>query len=395
MIRSILKMKAVLLSAALLFSILSQASFHIVGYFTTWAGNVNTIQYSKLTHINYAFILPTSTGGLTTLSNPSRLQSLCSLAHVNNVKVLIAVGGWNNGNDSNFETVAANSTKRTTFVTNLLNFVSTYNLDGVDIDWEYPDPGTSADNYALLMHELSDSLHNRGKLLTAAVVNRGAQGAGVKDEVFGYVDFLNIMAYDAGTPHSTYSEASQSMDYWLGRGLPASKAVLGVPFYGRDPYTAYSTLVSQDASAPYKDNVGSTYYNGINTIKNKTIMARNKGTGVMIWDITMDTNDNTSLLKAIYDNRPLATNIPIEDKSFQVFPNPANETITINYSSNSAEDLDFTICDILGEEKFSGSMKGTIGEIEEKIKVDFLPDGIYMVRIKEGDRMRVKKFVKH
>src|SRR5687767_4727572 len=75
------------------------ATFKVVGYMPSWAGAVSQIQFSKLTHINYAFILPNSTGGLQPLDNPSKLQSLVSSGHAANVKVLIAVGGWNNGND--------------------------------------------------------------------------------------------------------------------------------------------------------------------------------------------------------------------------------------------------------------------------------------------------------
>src|SRR5262245_62035139 len=68
--------------------------FKSVGYMPSWAGSVNSIQYGKLTHINYAFILPNSNGSLQGLDNPSKLSSLVSLAHANNVKVSIAVGGW-------------------------------------------------------------------------------------------------------------------------------------------------------------------------------------------------------------------------------------------------------------------------------------------------------------
>ncbi len=80
-------------------------NFKSVGYMPSWAGNINTIQYNKLTHINYAFVLPNSNGSLQGVDG-GRLSSLVSQAHANNVKVSIAVGGWNDGNDSAFEALA-------------------------------------------------------------------------------------------------------------------------------------------------------------------------------------------------------------------------------------------------------------------------------------------------
>lgn len=223
---------------------IAQTPFRVIGYMPSWAGNVNQVQYSKLTHINYAFLLPTNTGGLQAIDNPTKLQSLVSTAHANNVKVLISVGGWNNGDDSGFEGLAANGTYRNNFVTNMINFVNQYGLDGVDIDWEYPDAGASANNYVTLMTQLSTEMHNRGKLLTGAIVGTG--GASILNSAFALVDFYNLMAYDYNNfDHSTYNYASQSVSYWRGRGLPASKTVLGVPFYGRPTWESYAQLLAR------------------------------------------------------------------------------------------------------------------------------------------------------
>ncbi|HEX8869294.1 MAG TPA: glycoside hydrolase family 18 protein, partial [Lentzea sp.] len=123
------------------------AGFKSVGYMPSWSGSVSAIQYSKLTHINYSFVLPNSNGTLQGTPDPGKLQQLVSLGHQNGVKVAIAVGGWNDGNDDNFEILAASANGRTTFVNSLINLVNQYNLDGVDIDWEYPDPGAEGDNY--------------------------------------------------------------------------------------------------------------------------------------------------------------------------------------------------------------------------------------------------------
>jgi GH18 family chitinase len=284
-----------------LFAQLVSAQFKVVGYLPSWAGNVSDVQFSKLTHINYAFALPTSTGGLQGLGGgASKLQSLVSAGHTAGKKVLIAVGGWNNGDDAAFRALAANATYRTNFVNACMSMVNQYNLDGVDIDWEYP-TGTESPNFTLLMQQLSNALHAQGKLLTAAVVANGSTGDGIQTAVFGYIDFLNIMAYDGGgSNHSTYNYAVQSLSYWKGRGLPTSKAILGVPFYGRSAteYVGYDDLLVRGAS-PTADSFNGVGYNGIPTIKSKTNLAFDQGGGIMIWDLSDDARNANSLLTAI------------------------------------------------------------------------------------------------
>ncbi|WP_405209320.1 glycosyl hydrolase family 18 protein [Aquimarina sp. LLG6339-5] len=276
----------------------SQNNFKVVGYMPSWQGSANTIQYDKLTHINYSFLLPNSDGSLQPLDNVAKMQQIVSLGHAQGVKVLIAVGGWMDGNDSPFSTLAANPTTRTTFIDNLVNYVNQYNLDGVDMDWEYPREGNEPQNFELLMQELGQAMHSRGKLLTSAVVVSGWNADGILSGVFDDVDFLNIMAYD-GPDHGAMTQAQGGLDYWLGRGLPKEKAVLGVPFYSRPQAQSYASLLAQGAS-PNSDSFQGNNYNGIPTIKAKTEMALDRAGGIMIWELSHDTTDQqTSLLAAI------------------------------------------------------------------------------------------------
>jgi GH18 family chitinase len=278
--------------------------FRSVGYMPSWSGNVNSIQYTKLTHINYAFALPNSNGTLQAIPDQNKLRSLVTLGHNNGVKVSLAIGGWNDGNDSAFEALAANAGSRTTFVNSVMSAINTFGLDGVDIDWEYPDPGTSGNNFTALMGQLSSTLHGQGKLLTAAVVSGGGTANGVQPAVFGYVDWLNIMAYDGGSPHAGYDWSIQSANGWKARGLPANKTVLGVPFYSRPGYLTYSQIVAMNPANANVDCInsgGQQCYNGIPTIKRKTTWAMANGGGIMNWELSQDTAGATSLVSAIYE----------------------------------------------------------------------------------------------
>src|SRR5882762_4057565 len=125
------------------------SSAKVVGYLPTWAGDVSQVQFSKLTHINYAFLIPTSSGGYQAIENPSKLSSMVSAAHAAGVKALISVGGGGGG--GGFAGIVASSANRTAFVNSMIGFCNQYNLDGVDIDWEYPSVGTQANNFLLLM----------------------------------------------------------------------------------------------------------------------------------------------------------------------------------------------------------------------------------------------------
>ena len=259
------------------------------------------IAYDKLTHINYAFVLPRPDGSLRDVSNPWKLKKIIETANPHGVKVLISVGGW--GLEKEFEAIAADPAIRAIFVQNLVNYAAEYQLHGVDIDWEYPVAGVSDGNYLALMRELRAALPEN-ILLTTAVAAYGSNADGIPTEAFEVLDFVNLMVYDLSREaHATLAMAEQSLDYWQGRGLSVEKTVLGVPFYSRPGEIPYRKMVQADPAAAQVDEfeyAGATqYYNGIPTMKAKTELALRRASGIMFWALPQDTMDEYSLLAAI------------------------------------------------------------------------------------------------
>lgn len=273
-------------------------TFRIVAYVTD--GIIESlIPYDKLTHINYSFLTPKADGTFNRINNSWKLKLITENAHKHGVKVLISVGGW--GWDSQFETVAADPSLRSAFVQNLKAFVDEYQLDGADVDWEYPDAGQSAQNFLALMQELRAAMPD--KLFTTAVVSYGENGMGILPETFELFDFVNIMTYD-GPDHGSMEQFERGLVFWSERGLPPEKIVMGVPFYG-DPNYAYSKIVAEDPAAAQKDVFdfyGTTYhYNGIPTVQAKTKLAMEKAGGIMFWTLDYDAQGELSLVNAIYE----------------------------------------------------------------------------------------------
>ena len=277
------------------------SGFRVVGYMPSWSGDVSTIQYDKLTHINYAFALPTPEGGLAPVENEPKLADLVASGHQNGVKVLISIGGWNDGDDSAFHALAATEETRTAFADTVAAYVTSHDLDGADIDWEYPED-TVASEYTDLMSKLAERLHPEGKLVTAAVSASSWGSGGITPAAYALMDYLLLMAYDGGdgAEHSPYEYAVAALDFWLGtKGLPPEQAVLGIPFYARPSWTPYRTIVMADATAAFRDETNGDYYNGIPTVQAKTALALDRASGVMMWELSQDTLDDTSLLGAI------------------------------------------------------------------------------------------------
>lgn len=203
-----------------------------------------------------------------------------------NLKVLISLGGWTWS--KNFSTFAKTDTSRKAMVKSCIDLYIKGNLpvaegtggvgaakgvfDGIDIDWEYPTGGglpTNSSspedkrNFTLLMAEFRAQLdalaaaNKRRYYLTAAV------GSGV-DKIrntepgpySSYLDWVNIMSYDfhggwEGTGPTNFQsnlypdpanpatgdaklyDVHDAVQAVLAAGMPKSKVVVGVPFYGR------------------------------------------------------------------------------------------------------------------------------------------------------------------
>ena len=292
---------------------LSVAQKKVIAYVPNWVdlnSFSSSIQYSKLTHINIAFENPDANGYL---SFNSGSNTIINAAHAQNVKVFVSLGGGavSEGGairDNYFNLIT--SSNRTAFIQKIYDYVVAHNFDGVDVDLE--GPAINGD-YGAFVIALANKLHANGKQITAAL-SEGYGGANVPSSTFAAFDWINIMAYDAtgpwapGSPgqHSPYSMAVNQFNYWTGRGLPASKAIIGLPFYGygfgasANQGISYANIVAQYPGAENLDQVGNTiYYNGIPTIKQKTTFAIQNAGGVMIWELSQDATGSKSLLTAI------------------------------------------------------------------------------------------------
>ena len=274
--------------------------FKVVGYVTP-AANIAAIDFSILTHINYSFLIPRANGTTRPFGAPNHLREVVAQANKHDVKVLIAVGGW--GWDKEFETLAADPAIREKLAKRVAEFCATYQLDGIDIDWEYPNAGASAANFAALAIAFRSALP-AGSLVTSAVLADAADAEGISTDAVGHLDFINLMAYDGPRDdHSPYAMAERSIASWLARGIHPDKLVLGVPFYARPGGAIYRTLLANDPATANGDRIlfkgVEQNYSGPATIQRKTELALQLAGGIMIWELSQDARGSDSLLRVI------------------------------------------------------------------------------------------------
>ena len=115
-----------------LLSILSvQAEKIVVAYLTSGSNEMPTEEY--VTHINYAFGQVNATFDGITVDRPENLKKITS--QKGELKVLLSIGGWTSGG---FSEMASSENRRLSFANDCKRVVDEFNLDGIDIDWEYP-----------------------------------------------------------------------------------------------------------------------------------------------------------------------------------------------------------------------------------------------------------------
>jgi chitinase len=314
------------------------ADTKVVGYiasFTDMKAAIDKTDLSKLTHINLSFTNPDAQGKLVNNGvmtcmpgirgdnvSEADVRYVIDKAQSAGVKVLAAVaGGVIPSCSGNWQTLLQPA-NRQMIVDNLISFMEDFGLDGIDIDIEGAllTSIDNAGNYTPFIQALSAQLVARNKLLTSATASY--VGGMIPVSSIPYFDFVNIMAYDAigpswgpaGVEHSPYSMADEHVNLWKNRGLTREQLVLGVPFYGygfgtyKSDYTYASILSEFGVDSANKDVIGTACagcnyitYNGAATIRSKTKLGLEEGSGIMIWELSQDTVGANSLLKVIDD----------------------------------------------------------------------------------------------
>jgi GH18 family chitinase len=195
------------------------------------------------------------------------------------LKTLISIGGWTLSDK--FSSSLATEGERAALARSALAYMKLNHFDGIDIDWEFPvccgdktakeyaafNNGAARyspddrHNLTLWLQELRRQLDDLGKedggvhyLLTIAASASPdiARKAYEFKELGKVLDWINVMAYDY---HGAWEKVANhnaplhqspddpvngkgfnvvdSIALWEKEGVPASKLVMGVPFYGR------------------------------------------------------------------------------------------------------------------------------------------------------------------
>ncbi len=329
----------------------------VLAYVTSWSSVMPDPTY--LTHINYAFghvnetfngVMINRTSRNDNSGRPTsedRLRSIVALKKQKpSLKVMLSIGGWGSGR---FSEMAADEANRLAFAADCQRVVKEFNLDGIDMDWEYPTSSAAGissspadmDNFTLLMRDIRQAI-GKDKLLTFA----SASNARYVDfkAIDQYVDFVNIMTYDMGNPpyhHSAFKPSEftrisciESVERHVAAGIAIHKLTLGIPFYGHGTdsvprsvdyrniinisgilgfvdlrnrrivsLTGYEAKWDDEAQVPYwVDSAGKFVftYETAQSIAIKCEWLKQKGMlGAMYWEYNGD-DDAGTLSKAVY-----------------------------------------------------------------------------------------------
>lgn len=249
-----------------------------------WTLPPSAIDYSQFDCLDYAFGLLDSNYNIILSSDNSGgiMRDLVSHVHAAGKLVRLSIGGWTGS--QYFSAAMSTAENRQLLVNNLADVYHTYNLDGIDVDWEYPGiqgagyNGVASDdsaNYILFFQLLRKTLPSDALISSAAQVwpFADANGNPMRDvSAFAAVlDWVLVMNYDVwgssstpgpnaplsdgcGTSLQPLANAYAAVSSWTTAGLAPSQIMLGVPGYGYLQKSDANALVQKKRSLDARSN---------------------------------------------------------------------------------------------------------------------------------------------
>lgn len=232
----------------------------VYGWHPYWSNGLQVnYDWNLLSHLCYfSYELDAASGQALSTHNFSTAQAV-SDALSNGVRVDLCVTLF-----SNHATFLTNAGAKQTLITNLINLISARGAHGVNIDFEGL-PSSQAVNFRNFMNDLSNQMHAAIPGSQVSTVLYSVDWNNALDVAnMSAVDYFIIMGYDyyysgsttAGPNDplfhfgSTYNYTlSRSVSYYLNKGVPENKLVLGLPYYGREwPVNSFTVPAAASAS---------------------------------------------------------------------------------------------------------------------------------------------------
>lgn len=371
----------------LLFSttlLINAFGFNVVGYLPSYRFYaINSIDYSKLTHVMVSFANPDVNGEF---SFSEDISKVIDAVAPQNCKVFISIGGGglSDAIEQTYET-KTEVAHRSEFIHNLMDFAREENVDGIDVDLE----GSMVQmaTYDGFVQELIDSAHASNLEVSAALAKW--TGASIDNATVEKYDFLNLMSYDLTGPwssegsHSPLSQASGDFFYWNSKGASKENLIIGIPFYGYEfqkddtPAWTWCQIVNDFPDSLNQDKIttdnGNLYFNGKQTIKDKIQFAKDNGAGgVMIWELGQDCFDQNSMLDVIDEKIQEVNSVETVNTNIEIFPNPTNGYLNIK----GVESFKFKVYDAVGKLMLKGFSSGS-----SLIDLTSVNSGVYLISI--------------
>ena len=292
----------------------------VVGYLPEW--RYHAVHWPTLargyTHLILFSAEPTAVGGITGLDRLPAADLLAearAATRATGAKLMVCFGG--NGRSGGFKAMTRNAKARRAFITAAVKLVADMQLDGIDLNWEYPGfefgKGYASDSelsrdwsgLAALSHGLRAKLPSRAVLSAAYYPDGKQERMIVQHNLTRSVALFHAMSYDANgaAGHSPMSLAQTALGNARAAGLPLALVTIGLPFYGRaldgagaGDWTTYEDIVQRHHPLPPGQDVVTAReggariaFNGRDTIAAKTRLALDSGLGgVMVWEAGQD-----------------------------------------------------------------------------------------------------------
>ena len=216
--------------------------------------------------------------------------------------------------------MVGNETARTNFANNVKNVLDKYNMDGVDLDFEWAYYASDLTNYSKAIVKLRNVL---GKNVFFTVSLHPVSYK-ITPEAIAAVDFISFQCYGPQAALFAFERFKSDGQTAVEYGIPQNKLVMGVPFYGTTgtagEQVAYYDLINKGNLT--NTSVDEWMYNGKNytlnsqtTIRQKTqYVCENGFGGIMSWDLAtdVDVTDDKSLLKVVKEEFDYYANPAVE-----------------------------------------------------------------------------------